>query len=116
MIKFVCQGQRSGQGQGHSSKKRVCVACSRMVCLRLKGNLVSLVIMIYSYYYAGYFISKYYHCIFISSFLRNFTSLRFNSDTIRCANNFACLKDEKRRILHEKYFFVFFLQIVNTCS
>jgi len=30
----------SGQGQGHSSKKPVCVFYSRMICIRLKGNLV----------------------------------------------------------------------------
>ena len=31
------------RGQGHGSKKRVSVSCSRVVCLQLKGNLFFLV-------------------------------------------------------------------------
>ena len=36
----VCIWRSSDQGQGHRSKNRVCVSCSRVVCLPLEGNLV----------------------------------------------------------------------------
>jgi len=33
--------ESADQGQGHRIKKRVYLPCSRMVCIRLKGNLVA---------------------------------------------------------------------------
>jgi len=35
----------SGEGQGHTSKRRVCVLCARVVWLRVNDNIVGLQFM-----------------------------------------------------------------------